>query len=169
MPIKKAKKFDIAAIIGASVAGAGTSIAIDMLDDKVKQFETRPWASPAIMQGLGLAVLYFGTNDTKAVGYGILGAASADLGGQLLEKIQGGESAGTSSVGKSANNRITQRIKSIERVRDMGMKSGVEIEPVIEATDLQKDIAGIDAAVEGSEMDQFIPMESSDGMSQQEY
>lgn len=89
MAIKK-NGFNITNVLASAGGGAAVNVALDMLEDKVEMFQEKPVLGPMLMEGVGLALSYFGSGQgpLDAAGKGIIGAATSEL--MALRKSQQG-------------------------------------------------------------------------------
>ena len=90
MATRKAKnEFDLMGVVMALGGGVAGGLVMDTLEDKIDFFKDKPMLSPLVVSGAGLGAIYFGGERFAPVGYGMMGAAGAELMEMTREKMNG--------------------------------------------------------------------------------
>jgi len=87
--MKSKSKFNMQGILFSAGGGVASAVLSDVLAQKVKLFQEKPNLLPFVPAIGGCALAYFGDDNLKPAGYGMIGYAGAQLGEGIMAKMDG--------------------------------------------------------------------------------
>ena len=87
MAVRKKTELDFMKVMAATGGGFGATIALEALEKFAPEALENEYIGPLMVEGLGLAVLTMGGPKLEPFAYGMLGAAGADIGAMVLDKM----------------------------------------------------------------------------------
>jgi len=118
MARKTKSGFNMQGIIFSAGGGMASAVITEVMHDNIKMFQDKPNLLPFVPAIMGSALAYFGDDNLKPAGYGMIGYAGAQLGEGIMSKMDGFSRMNIEETEPGLNDSDFSRIEEELELRD---------------------------------------------------